>query len=82
VFTRRLRIRQLLAQTAWGQAGHNKRTFSAKILGNALHIESNANIEEATTELLRIQDKNEKHDNSTSNERRTTGSTTESMSVS
>jgi len=66
VFTRRLRIRQLLAQTAWGQAGHNKRTCSAKTLGNALHIESNANIEEATTELLRIQDKNEKPYDSTS----------------
>ena len=58
------------------------RTCSAKTKDKALPIEesNDTNIEEATDELLRIQEENEEDDNATKDEWSTTGKT-ESLSV-
>ena len=53
-----------------GQAGHNKRTNSAKAKDKALPIKqsNDTNIAEATDELLRLQEENEEDDNATKDE--------------
>ena len=57
-YTRRLRICQLLAQTVVKQDTTSELVLQKR--DDALHIEPNTNIEEARSELLCIQDKNEK----------------------
>ena len=69
-----------------GQAGHNKRTCSAKTKVKPMGIEQSADtiIEEATDELVRLQeekDENEEEDNGTKDEQCTTEDNTESLSV-
>ena len=69
-----------------GQAGHNKRTCSAKTKVKPMGIEQSADtiIEEATDELVRLQeekDENEEEGNGTKDEQCTTEDNTESLSV-
>jgi len=93
--TKRIRRRSLYAASEdspilcsnCGQAGHNKRTCSAKTKVNKkpMGIEQfDTIIEEATDVLLRLQeenDENEEKDNGTKDEQRTREHNTESLSV-
>ena len=81
VYMRRLRIRQFYVQTVVKQ-DTTRELVLQKTKDKALPIKqsNDTNIEEATDELLRIQEENEEDDNATKNERSTTCKT-ESLSV-